>query len=565
MAIQQITGSETGTEFVGKLNNNFAQGSNVRPLRVKMERGGLKSTGAMDYTRDSFNGYIRSSMLIKVNDATKVVGKTLTGFTVYEYKVVSGAVVYNKVSNEGGTFHADTRYIKITKQTNDIVQDALLVFDGDVEEVYNVQIEKSTSSGYMVSETLVFAIDENICTTGRLVLPDSYSISGKKVPLIIWNPCDGSWVNWDTPIDNVGSTPSSIKSSLQYLTSQGFAVLGVHPWGSYNYTKFSQCGKGTAPVPVTLRVMEKAVEYVTTRFNISDTNIFEASWSGAGKLSAYYAIHKAGFNLRHIYAFSPVVDGGVWMLGEGLGLASGYRAAVNSEMKFEGTSTQINDYLNNTWTGISSYDDKKAAALAFRKLNAEKFMKYLVVSSQNLTGCYMRDGVLHNHDVDDKLEDSLNWGIAWREATGYTKSDGTNGTNGTPNDNPVTDPSAEGYVNWNNLRSMNGMAGVYNRLDLAITSDGSPITIIGAKDDAACPYLAMEQFAVQLRNGGAEAKIIALPNGSNSNKNDVENSHKLTYGHRAPIFYNFVSVNGSMVPYGWWYMVQDIKSRYLKQ
>ena len=53
----------------------------MRAFRVKMERGNLKNTGAMDNSISGFNNYIRSSMLIRTNDATKVTGKTLTGFT----------------------------------------------------------------------------------------------------------------------------------------------------------------------------------------------------------------------------------------------------------------------------------------------------------------------------------------------------------------------------------------------------------------------------------------------------------------------------------------------------
>lgn len=557
MALQEIIGNEKGTQFIDKLNSNFAACQGGGGLNIKMERGGLKPSGAMNYTIDSFNGYVRSSMLIKVNDATKVVGQTLTGFTVYEY---GNDFAFIKTSSEGDTFGSSTKYIKIAKETTDVVEDAVLLFDGTAEEVYNVQIEKGTSSGHLLSEMLVFEVDENICTTARLLLPSSYSISGKKVPLIIWNPCDGSFISWGEYIDKVGSQPNSITTQLQYLTSNGFAVLEVYLWGSYHYTHninstfgYCTCGSGSTPVPVTLRAMEKAVEYVTSRFNVSDTNIFEASWSGAGKLSAYYAIHKAGFNLRHIYAFSPVVDGGVWLLGETLGGASGYRAAVNSEMKFDDDETLgADNYVNSTWGGTLTFEQKQAAALAFRKKNAGKFIKFLIVSAQNLVGAYMKNGALHQYDVDDKVTDSLNWGVAWRIATGYTKSDGTTGTDGSPQDsNP--------FNGWDEL------SGMYDRHDLSITSDGSPITIIGAKDDAACPYLAMEQFIIQLRNGGAEAKIIALPNGSGSNADNVEGSHKLTYGHRAPIFYNLVTVGSSKIPYGWWYMVQDIKSRYLKQ
>lgn len=533
--IQQLYGTETGAELMNKLNHNFNNrggGIGSFAMHVKMERGGLKTTGAMDYTKTSFNGSVRSSMFIKVNDATKVVGVDFHGFKVYEYGESHNILSIN--TNEGDTFNSSTRYIKILKETMDATPEKVeMLFNGYAEEVYNVQIESGTSGGHLKAETLVFDVSDGICTTARLLLPFNYTTSGKKVPLILWCACDGSYSSWDFYIDAVGSNPSVITEQLQYLADQGFAVLNVYPWGSYNNTNFPNCGKsGAVPVPFTLRAYEKAVEYVTTRFNISDTNIFITSWSGSGKLSAYYAIHHPSFNLRHIYAFSPVVDGGVWRMCETLGGANGFRGATNSEMSFDGTTEQIRQYKEDS--NSMPLED----ALAFKKLNASKFSKFSSIQWQNLVGSYIKDGVLHNHDIDDKVEDSLNWGETWRTYTGYVS----------PNGVPAS------FNDWDGLRSQ----GIYNRHYLAIMSSGVPITIIGAEDDGACPYLAMEQFIIQLQNGGAEAKIINLPIASSA---DYGNGHSNASGHSAPIFYNQV-VSG--IGYGWWYAVQDIKARFLK-
>lgn len=504
----------------------------MRPVRIKMERGGLKSTGAMDYTlgsNGSYEKYIRSSMLIRINDATKVTGKTLTSFTVYEY---NSSFVKVKESSPGDTFASSTRYIKIFKQTADVVEEAVLLFDGDVEEVYNVQIEKGTSGGYMLSETLVFDVGEDVYTTARLLLPSNYNISGKKVPLIIWCACDGSYPSWDFKIDYASDNSTKVNVGLQYLVDNGFAVLNVYPWGSYNASHFPNCGmSGAVPVPVTLRVYEKAVEYVTTRFNISDTNIFQTSWSGSGKLSAYYAIHKPGFSLRHIYAFAPVVDGGTFRAsGEKLNDGTGFRGAANSEMHFDGDSADITNYLSRWNNTINTQ-----AEIDFVTANAGKFAKFSSIKWQNLTGSYLKDGVLHEHTIADKIADTVAWGDTWRNLTSY--------------------PSPPANFDWSSLRNAN----IYNRHTLAISSDGAPITIIGAEDDKGCPYLAMEEFIIQLRNGGAEAKIINLPNETSSN-GGVGTGHEKAAGHRAPIFFNQIND----IPYGWWYAVQDIKARFLK-
>ena len=542
MAIQIITGNETGSQFIEKINNNFrdaGSGGGNGGFHVKIERGGLKNTGAMDYTITSYNGYIRSSMLIRCNGATTVIGLTLNGFTVYQY---NASFAFITTSAEGEIFNANCAYVKIVKQTNDIIESAVLLFDADVEEVYNTQIEST-------SETLVFGVGEDICTTARLALPSNYAIDGKKVPLIIWCACDGSYPNWDFAIDQVGSSPASISPAISYLLSQGFAVLNVYPWGSYNFQHFPSCGQsGAVPVPVTLRAYEKAVEYVTTRFNISDTNIFLTSWSGSGKLSAHYAINKPSFNLRHIYAFSPVVDGGEFGLGEGLGGSSGFRGATDSEMHFDDINGLRTKYVNGD--NLSFLGSGKtltdADVITFRKLNAGKFAKFSSIQWDNLVGCYLKNGVLHQHNIDDKIEDSLNWAKTWLTDTDYATYKGN--------------PSQVTYTAWSSFRGR-----IYNRYDLAIISNGAPITIIGAEDDCACPFMAMEQFIIQLQNGGAEAKIIILPNESSAN-GGIGTGHSAKYGHRAPVFENsVVQYGGSNVGYGWSYAVQDIKTRFLKQ
>lgn len=541
MAIQLITGNETGNSFINKLNNNFSQ-DGMHSFQIRMERGGLKSNGAIDYTLSSYNNYVRSSMFVRVNNASTVNGINFHSFSIYEYDENFSRLQTTK--NEGDMFSNSCKYIKIFKNTNTVPEKCVFAFDGEVEEVYNVQIEKGTSGGHLLSETLVFEVSEGICTTARLLLPYNYTVNGEKVPMIVWCACDGSYTNWDYAIDTVGSTPNVITNQLQYLADQGFAVLNVYPWGSYNFSNFPNCGQsGAVPVPVTLVAYEKAIEYVTTRFNISDTNIFIAAWSGSGKLSAYYAIHHPSFNLRHIYAFSPVVDGGVWIMDENLGGRSGMRGAENSEMRFNGSAEQINTYLD---TRLPSAE----FSLTFKKLNAEKFAKCSSIQWQNLTGVYMKDGVLHNHTIEDKVEDSLNWGETWRDVTNYYEGRGFRDWT------IFTDSSRQDYTP------------IYNRHELAITSNGAPITIIGAIDDEACPYLAMEQFIVQLQNGGTEAKIITLPEESTT---DYGDGHGANLGHRAPIFYNTksnITTKGgttySTVPYGWWYMVEDINSRFLK-
>ena len=494
-------------------------------MRVRMERGGLKSNGAMDFTIASYNNYIRSSMLIKLNGATKVTGFNLTGFTVYEYSSTFG---YLGISNEGATLRSSTRYIKIVKQTSTLPDEVFLSFDAFAEEVYNVQIEKGESGGFLLSETLVFDIGGGVCTTARLLLPPNYSINGAKVPLFIWSACDGSYLTWDYKIGHNNSL-RNLMDELKYMADEGFAVLNIYPWGSYNNIHYPGCGWSTAVVPVALRGYEKAVEYVTSRFNISDQHIYQASHSGGGKLSSHYAIHKPAYNLEHIYAFAPVIDG---LCFNSWGATyTDFRRAIAHEMNMKAVAGGNYDVFVGT-NGNAQWPMTDDAGKAFIMGNFEKFAKCSALTWHNLS----------EQTPAQKQADTNSFGETWN--TTRKKSGGATAQD------------------WANLDGT-----IYNRDDLTIFGDGVPISILGAVDDADCPYLVMREFVNQLNNGGGDAELVTLPM---VDTDEYGTKHDLNRGHRAAVYYhtkaNVQTRYGgtyTTVPYGWWYAVKHIYDNYL--
>lgn len=520
-------------------NGEIAGVSTSCRLRVKMERGGLKSNGAMDFTigsNGSYNRYIRSAMLIKLNGATKVTGVNLTGFTVYEY---SSSFGYLGTSNEGATLRSSARYIKIVKQTSTLPDEVFLSFDAFAEEVYNVQIEKGESGGFLLSETLVFDIGDGVCTTARLLLPPNYSIDGAKVPLFIWSACDGSYLTWDYKIGH-NNSERNLKEELTYLADEGFAVLNIYPWGSYNNIQYPGCGWSTAVVPVALRGYEKAVEYVTSRFNISDQHIYQASHSGGGKLSSHYAIHKPAFNLEHIYAFAPVIDG---LCFNSWGATyTDFRRAIAHEMNMEAVAGGNYDVFVGT-NGSAAWPMTNDAGKAFIMGNFEKFAKCSALTWHNLS----------EQTPAQKRLDTETFGSGWKNVA--NKSGGAT------------------LQDWANLDGT-----IYNRDDLTIFGDGVPITILGGVDDASCPYLVMREFVNQLNNGGSDADIVTLPMKPNQGEPNydaeynINDPHPLNGGHRAAVYYhsktNVQTRYGgayAAVPYGWWYAVNHIYENYLNE
>lgn len=526
-------------------NGEIAGVSTSCRLRVRMERGALKSTGAIDNDKTKYGTYIRSSMLIKLNGATKVTGVNINGFTVHEYSQVFS---YLGTSAEGAKFRTACRYIKIEKQSSTLPDETYLSFDGFPEEVYNVQIEKGVSNGVYPSgdanagkraaETLVFDVDGDVFTTAKLLLPPNYSINGDKVPLFIYSACDGSYrgtesngYGWNNAIDR-NDSKNDLTNELQYMADEGFAVMNIYPWGSYNNTNYPGCGwSGALALPVTLKAFEKAVEYVTTRFNISDQYVFQASHSGSGKLSSFYAAHRPNFNLRHIYAFAPVIDGFCfYQWGASFG---DMRRAMHHEMNFDVSVGNGSTFLSSNAWPIHN------GGKAFIQANYGKFAQCAATNWMNLT----------EQDFEDKWADTVEFGGTWH----------------------TTRTSSPTKATWEALDGT-----IYNNNTLAISGDGVPITIFGAADDDDCPYLVMREFVNQLNNGGGDADLVTLPmigaedyDGEEYNANDP---HPLNSGHQAAMYYhsktNVQTRYGgtyAAVPYGWWYAVQDIKARFLKE
>jgi hypothetical protein len=310
------------------------------------------------------------------------------------------------------------------------------------------------------------------------------------------------------------------------MADEGFAVLNIYPWGSYNHEHYPSCGwSGALALPVTLKAFEKAVEYVTTRFNISDQYVFQASHSGSGKLSSFYAGHRPNFNLRHIYAFAPVIDG--FCFYQYGATYTDMRRAMNHEMDFDlsiGNGSVFAPASGNVAWPI--HNGGKDFVLA----NAGKFAKCATVNWMNLT----------EQTMLERWNDTVAFGGAWQ--TVRTGS-----------------PTA---ADWAELDGE-----IYNRDDLSIIGDGVPISVFGAVDDADCPYLVMREFVHQLQNGGGDAEIITLPM---VDTEEYGEHHPLNRGHRAAVYYhtkaNVKTRYGgtySTVPYGWWYAVKHIYENYL--
>lgn len=173
-------------------------------------------------------------------------------------------------------------------------------------------------------------------------------------------------------------------------------------------------------------------------------NTLEASYrlylSRFSKLSTHYAIHKPAFNLEHIYAFAPVIDG---LCFNSWGATyTDFRRAIAHEMNMVDVAGG-NYSVFAPASGNVQWPMTNDAGKAFIMGNFEKFAKCSALTWHNLS----------EQTPAQKQADTNSFGATWN--TTRNKSGGA---------------SAQ---DWANLDGT-----IYNRDDLTIFGDGVPISIL---------------------------------------------------------------------------------------
>ena len=428
------------------------------------------------------------------------------------------------------------KYIRFKIRASNTPSSIFLQFNGGVEnpqECKRVQM----NTPY---DRLVYAVDEDVYTTAILMLPPNYTTEGDPVPLIIWDSGDGSFVNWDT---YECESYLGRANGIRYLRDSGFAVLEIYSWGSKYYKKYPDCGwRSAMPIPIHISTHEKGVKYVLDRYNVNSENIFHISKSGSGKIALYYALVRPSFNLKSIYAFSPVFDD-LTFVGWGM---QGYRQALFEELELQGSAEEVKFFLegepydfdikyknehNMDVTLSCSWQMHKPLGRSFIAKNAEKF-KMISVDWMNMPGQTIDELMDCTHKFSE---------IFWE---GYNR----HYNNG------------RFYFEWDNRNLPAQHYNSYNRYDLVRTGSHIPITVIMSPTDEQTPYWNALEVIKQLQNGGEDARMITLETGGHSGPDlsteGITSVSDVTT--RLGIHYDNVSI-------GWYLAVEDIYQRFLTQ
>lgn len=418
---------------------------------AKVENGGLNTDGSYSNSKRIYESTIRSSFLINTGKASGI-RFFEDGFTLYQYGENYQVIDIRMAGKGTASLLDDCKYIKFTTNKQRAVTNITFEF---IDISYTPTEEKNVQIAN-TSEKILYDIEQGVYTTCRLMLPPNYTNKGNKVPVVVWDAGDGSFIRWDDEIYASGSIGPN--TNLNYLRDSGIAVLAIYGWGNVYNSKYPICGMGTAiAIPTNILAHEKGIKFVTDRFNLDSDNVFQIGKSGGGKICLYNVINSSPSNYRHVYAFSVVFDGLCFpQWGAGF---SDFRKAINDDMNFDGDTSL---FLSEEAWSIESEEGQN-----FIKQNASKFT-CAAVNWQGMVG----------KTAEQKVNESNEFQKMW----------------------------------WANKMSES----VYNRFNLSIIAKGAPLTVIAAPDDASCPYQAMKEVVIQLQNGGHEAKLITLESGGHT-------------------------------------------------
>lgn len=180
-----------------------------------------------------------------------------------------------------------------------------------------------------------YEVQNGICASGRLLLPPNYTISGKKVPLVVFVHGSGSITTWTTNLS------SDYFDYFSYITNEGYALFDCYPW-----TDKESLGSTYSPItiPVNINSYLKGIEYVCSRFNIDRDSVVLACKSQGGNIG-HWAIVETDFPFKGVGLFAPTTDP-ILQKTNNLFYNKNCRLAISKYVNFSGSQTEIDAFVN---------------------------------------------------------------------------------------------------------------------------------------------------------------------------------------------------------------------------
>lgn len=211
-----------------------------------------------------------------------------------------------------------------------------------------------------------YRVSEGVMTSGRLILPPNYSMSGNSVPLVVWAHGSGQMTNWNAKLGG-----DDYFEFLTYLTDEGFAVFDCYPWTS----KAHLTEDVSSPIMIYphLRAYLEGIRYVCRRWNVDIDNVSLLCKSQGGNIG-HWAYVQSDFQFRAVGLFAPTTDPVANVSGKVFYTSSARRAIVDL-LEFEGTQEEIDAFI--TYGSVTpdgqGYDD----VMSFMTKNMSKMISMM--------------------------------------------------------------------------------------------------------------------------------------------------------------------------------------------
>ena len=206
-----------------------------------------------------------------------------------------------------------------------------------IEKVKNPNIENQTLG------TLAFCYPvTNGMSSGRLILPPNYSMSGDSVPLIVFVHGSGNMLTWDAVMGETvdGGQTLSYLPFLRYLTDEGFAVFDCFPWCTKSGIPLSARTHSPFILPLHIDAYLRGISYVCDRFNVDISRVSILCKSQGGHIGNW-ALTQSLFPFRCVCLFAP--SNGVGTTG--MFFNEKCREAIAACYEFDATPEELDAFV----------------------------------------------------------------------------------------------------------------------------------------------------------------------------------------------------------------------------
>lgn len=275
-------------------------------------------SGTSGNAYSSFWRYRKQAKMVKIGakpvtiSFPDVSSDLITSIRIYKYSEIDGVVTFigyspaytltngkHTYTPENGVNLIKVTVVPVESSYNDFGR-VMFQSEDPLEVVYNHAIGNSDYEGNI---TFAYVVSGNTYSSGQMILPANYKISGNPVPLYVNVHGTGPMATWTDIFAETGTvTKQRNRNNYEYMANEGFAVLDLYPWTS----KYYSADKQVSPINISVhqRAFIEGIKYVCSRYNIDIANIGMSFKSLGGNLGHFF-MHQTEIQIRAIAMLAP--------------------------------------------------------------------------------------------------------------------------------------------------------------------------------------------------------------------------------------------------------------------